>query len=70
MNNDDINNIDEERNVNEDNEKLYNDLIEHSKRKYDGYWDINNPIVKIVLIVLLAIGVIGAIYYLIVWLAM
>ncbi|MBQ2639830.1 MAG: PspC domain-containing protein [Bacilli bacterium] len=70
MDNDDMNNLDDDRDVNEENEKLYQDLIEHSKRKYDDYWDINNPVVKVILIVLLAIGIIGAIYYLIVWLTM
>ena len=70
MEDNDMNNIEEERNVNEENEKLYQDLIEHSRKKDDGYWDINNPIVKTILIILLVIGVIGTIYYLIVLLTM
>ena len=70
MNDDSTNNIDEEKDVNKENEELYQNIIKHSEQKYDSYWDINNPVIKISLIVLFIVGVIGAIYYLIVWLTM
>lgn len=70
MENNDLNNLDEEKDVNEVNEQLYQDLIERSKKKNDDYWDINNPVIKGILITLLVIGLVGAIYYLIVWLTM
>lgn len=68
-NNDDdkIYNLDEEFDVNKKNEDQYNNLIEHSKKSNDVYWDRNNPIVKVVLIGLLVIAVIGTLYYFIVW---
>ena len=56
--------------VNRQNEDLYNNLIEDSRRKTDDYWDRNNPVVKGLLIVLLIIGVVGFIYYVIVGLNM
>ncbi|MBE6157897.1 MAG: hypothetical protein E7160_03795 [Firmicutes bacterium] len=56
--------------VNRQNEDLYNNLIENSRRKTDDYWDRNNPVVKGLLIVLLIIGVVGFIYYVIVGLNM
>ncbi|MBR3049027.1 MAG: PspC domain-containing protein [Bacilli bacterium] len=62
------NNIDEEKDVNKENEDKYNDLIEKTRRKNDGYWDINNPFIKIVLLILFVIGVVGAIYYIALWL--
>lgn len=60
-------NLDKDIDVNEENEKLYKDLMNETKRKNDGYWDINSPIIKILLTVLLIIAVVGTIYYIIVW---
>lgn len=60
-------NLDKDIDVNEENEKLYKDLMNETKRKNDGYWDINNPVIKILLTVLLIIAVVGTIYYIIVW---
>ena len=51
------------RDVNKENEELYNNLIKDSKPLDNGDWDINNPIVKIVLLVLGIIIVIGLIVY-------
>ena len=41
----------------------YEQLMKESSTKTDGYWDKNNPIVKIILFVLFVIIVIGAVYY-------
>ena len=41
----------------------YEQLMRESSTKTDGYWDKNNPIVKIILFVLFIIIVIGAVYY-------
>lgn len=54
--------------VNEKNDREFQNLMEHSQRKYDDYWDINNPIIRIVLIVLFLIAAIGSAYYIITWL--
>ena len=64
------NDLDQDIDVNRENEEFYNNLIEDSRRKTDGYWDRNNPVIKGLLIVLLMIGVVGFIYYLIVLLNM
>ena len=53
--------------VNEKNSREFQNLMEHSQRKYDGYWDINNPIIRIVLIVLFLIAAVGSAYYIIKW---
>ena len=53
--------------VNEKNSREFQNLMEHSQRKYDDYWDINNPIIRIVLIVLFLIAAVGSAYYIIKW---
>lgn len=59
--------LDKDIDVNKENEKLYEDLMNETKSKSDGYWDINSPVIKIILTVLLIIAVVGTIYYIIVW---
>lgn len=63
------NEIDEDSqvSVNEKNSREFQNLMEHSQRKYDGYWDINSPVVRIVLIVLFLIAAVGSAYYIIKW---
>ena len=71
FNNNDLNrDLDNDVDVNSENENLYNDLMEESRRKNDDYWDRNNPVIKLLLTILLVVGVIGFIYYLIVGLSM
>lgn len=53
--------------VNARNEQEFQNLMDHNQRKYDNYWDINSPVVRIVLIVLLLIIVVGTLYYIILW---
>lgn len=71
--NDDKNNssniydINKEVDVNKNNQQEYNSLMENARRKNDAYWDINNPIVRIILLVLLVFAIAGAIYYFALW---
>ena len=69
-NNIDSNDLNNDIDVNQKNESLYNNLIEDSKVKTDGYWDRNNPIIKILLTVLLIFGLVGFIYYFVIALNM
>lgn len=64
--NDDMN--DNQRvSVNEKNSREFQNLMEHSQRKYDEYWDSNNPLIRAVLIILFLIAAIGSAYYIITW---
>ncbi len=58
---------DYENNINQKNSQEFQRLMDHSKKKYDNYWDINNPIIRIILIILFLIIVLGASYYFIMW---
>lgn len=53
----------QELEFNKNKREDYEQLIRESSTKTDGYWDKNNPIVKIILFVLFIIIVIGAVYY-------
>ena len=41
--------------------------MDHSRKTYDDYWDINSPIIRIILIILFLIIVVGAGYYFVMW---
>ncbi|MDO5394250.1 MAG: hypothetical protein Q4F33_06595 [Mycoplasmatota bacterium] len=53
--------------VNKRNKETFNNLMDNASFKTDGYWDINNPVVKIVLFSLFIIIVVGLLYYIIGW---
>lgn len=53
----------QELEFNKNKREGYEQLMMESSTKTDGYWDKNNPIVKIILFVLFIIIVIGAVYY-------
>lgn len=53
----------QELEFNKNKREDYEQLMRESSTKTDGYWDKNNPIVKIILFVLFAIIVVGAVYY-------
>ena len=53
----------QELEFNKNKREDYEQLMRESSTKTDGYWDKNNPIVKIILFVLFIIIVIGAVYY-------
>ena len=61
MNNEDKEELDFNKNKREDYEKL----MKESSTNKDDYWDSNNPILRVFLLVLGIIIVIGAIYYII-----
>lgn len=50
-----------ELDINRKNREGYEQLMKESSTQLDGYWDINNPFVKVVLIGLLVIIAIGSI---------
>ena len=56
-----------ENSVNQKNSQEFQNLMEHSKKTYDDYWDINNPVIRIILIILFIIIVLGAGYYFVMW---
>lgn len=56
-----------ENSVNQKNSQEFQNLMDHSRKTYDDYWDINNPVIRIILIILFIIIVIGAGYYFIMW---
>lgn len=53
--------------VNQKNHQEFQNLMEHSKKRYDNYWDINNLLIRIILFILFIIIVLGAGYYFIMW---
>ena len=53
--------------VNKKNLKEYEELMQRSSYKYDSYFNSNNPLVRILLLVLFIIIVFGVVYYLINW---
>lgn len=53
----------QELEFNKNKREGYEQLMRESSTKTDGYWDKNNPIVKIILFVLFVIIVVGAVYY-------
>jgi hypothetical protein len=63
----DNNQVQDFNNVNDKNSQEYQNIIEHSKQNTDDYWDINNPIIKIILFILFLIIVLGVTYYLLLW---
>lgn len=50
-----------ELDVNRKNREGYEQLMKESSTKLDGYWDVNDPFIKILLIALLIFIVIGSI---------
>ena len=48
---------------NRKNREDYENLMQESSTQLDGYWDKNNPFVKLILLVLLGVIVAGVVYY-------
>lgn len=63
MYNDDMNEKKEELEINKQHREDYEKLMQESSTKLDGYWDKNNPFVKIVLFLLGTLIVAGVGYY-------
>ena len=57
------NNQNEELEFNKKNREDYEKLMEESSTNKDSYWDINNPIVKAILLFIGLVIVVGSIYY-------
>ncbi|MBR2828768.1 MAG: hypothetical protein IKE70_06010 [Bacilli bacterium] len=53
----------EELEFNKKNREDYEKLMEESSTKLDGYWDKNDPIVKIILLILGVIIIGGILYF-------
>lgn len=53
--------------VNKRNKETFDNLMDNAKQKNEDYWDLNNPIVKWLLMGMFIVIVIGVIYYVISW---
>ena len=53
--------------VNKRNKQTFKELMDNASYKQDDWWDINDPIVRIVLLILFVIIVAGLLYYIIGW---
>ena len=58
----------EELEFNRKNRENFENLMQESSTQLDGYWDKNNPFVKLVLLILFGIIVAGVVYYLLAYL--
>ena len=56
-----MNDENQELEVNKKNREDYEQLMKESSTQLDGYWDSNNPFVKILLIGLFVLIVVGAV---------
>lgn len=53
--------------VNRRNEQKFKNIMDNAAKKYDSYWDMNNFLIKMVLIILFIVIVIGVFYYVTSW---
>ena len=53
--------------VNKKNLEEYEELMKRSSYKYDSYFNSNNPLVRLVLLILFIIIALGVAYYLLNW---
>ena len=56
-------NKDQELEFNKKNREDFENLMSESSTSLDGYWDSNNPFVKVLLLILAVIIVAGVVYY-------
>ena len=59
--NDENNNETQELEINKKNRENYEQLMKDSSTQLNGYWDSNNPFVKILLLGLFILVVVGAV---------
>ena len=57
----------EELEFNKRKREDYENLMKESSTNLDGYWDKNNPFVKLLLLILAGIVVFGVVYYALVY---
>lgn len=53
--------------VNKSNQDKFKNIMSNASSKFDTYWDFNNPVIRIILVILAAIIVIGLVYYIVGW---
>lgn len=53
--------------VNRRNQQKFKTIMDNAAKKYDTYWDMNNFLIKMILIVLFIVIVIGVFYYVTSW---
>lgn len=56
----------EELDFNRENRENFENLMANSSTNLDGYWDKNNPFVKLILLVLFVFIVFGIIYFIVI----
>ena len=56
--------------VNKHNQEKFKDIMDNAAVKYDSYWDLNNPVIRFILIVLGVIIAAGIIYYVVGWISL
>ena len=56
----------EELNFNREKRENFENLMANSSTNLDGYWDKNNPFVKLILLVLFVFIVFGIIYFIVI----
>lgn len=62
--------LESEVETNQKNSQEFERVMQNATQKYDGYWDKNSPILRIILIILLVIIVVGVIYFTVSWFSM
>lgn len=53
--------------VNRSNSEKFKKIMDNASQKYDSYFDSNNFLIKIILIILFMIVVVGVFYYVTKW---
>ena len=53
----------QELEINRKNREDYEKLMQESSTNLDGYWDVHNPFVRLLLLILGIIIILGVVYY-------
>ena len=56
--------------VNKNNKEKFKDIMNNAAVSYDSYWDLNNPIIRFILVILFVIIAVGLLYYVVGWITM
>ena len=56
--------------INKNNQEKFKDIMDNASLTYDSYWDLNNPVIRFILIVLGVIIAAGIFYYIIGWVSL
>lgn len=63
----DKNEVNDEVYSNAKNKVEYDRILENVKTDHSNYYDINKPHIKIILGILFGVGIVGLIYYVVMW---